>query len=130
VHATSCQSVALELFDAVRGKFVQERRTKRAIEDVDDLAVALDAAFVELCVIGEVRIRKRLECDVWLPSDAVPAFENARPFAGLYIECLPFERRLRRGAVVPSVQPKAIPPVVITGRRRHAEQRIGCAVAP
>src|SRR5262245_43345690 len=70
------QPFPLELLDPMCSDFVQDERSERAIQDVYDLPVPVDAALVLLGVVGQVGVGKRPERDVWLLTDALPLLEN------------------------------------------------------
>ena len=50
------QPFPFELLDPVGRDFVQDQRSECAIQDVDDLAIAVDAPLVLLGVVGQVRV--------------------------------------------------------------------------
>src|SRR5262249_58959849 len=96
---------------------VKNDGTERPGQHFDDLAVAIDTPLVQLCVVLKIRFRERREGDVRLPADAVASLKDPRPLARLDVRRLALQRRLRRGAVVSTVQPESVGPMMVAMRR-------------
>ena len=70
---------AFELLDPMGRDLVQNHRPERLVQHLQDVAIALRAAFIELGMILQIGFRELLEGDVRLSSDARGALLKCAP---------------------------------------------------
>ncbi|HZT78042.1 MAG TPA: hypothetical protein VFA27_15415 [Vicinamibacterales bacterium] len=122
------QPFAFELLDPMRRDLVQDQRAERAIESLDDFAVAIDAPLLLFGVVAYVRRRERPKRDVGLLPDAMTPIEDPRAFLRFDLLRVLLVRGLGCAPIPLPIDAKVVKPVMLTVRRRRAPHRIRTAV--
>jgi hypothetical protein len=118
------QPLAFELLDPVGGDLVQNRRPEPAIQDLNDLAIAVGAALVQLGVIPQIRLGEGSKRDVRLSPNAVTAFKDPRALPCFDVLGQLLVGRLRARPMAGPIHPEVVMPRVPAPRRGVAVQRV------